>query len=211
MTKKELTGPEWYEKQLKSKNWLIFTEKVKRLKKYTCQKCGVVRTHCNGVELHTHHIKEERIPGRKPWQYWGEEIDRCLRVLCKKCHLEAHPERLEREFKPFIPLEVSGKVYIEPDFLTERPIQEPIVAHLSDKMVETVKPEKKPYVRPFNCSVKTTPKGADKLNKLFAIYEKRGKRKLKQDISEKALCMLYSFELKNKPTLTISRKVLTIR
>ena len=72
---------EEYSKALKSPEWIIKRDKIKKRDGYKCVKCS-----CN-EELHVHH--KYYLPDKMPW----EVPDDCLITLCRVCHEKEHRGR----------------------------------------------------------------------------------------------------------------------
>lgn len=73
-----------YRKYIRSREWKIFSDKIKESRGNKCEECGVSR---KDSILHAHHLTYER---------FMNELPEDIQVLCVECHDKKHPEKHRR-------------------------------------------------------------------------------------------------------------------
>ena len=89
---------EEYSEALKSPQWIIKRDRIKKRDGYNCVKCG------SKDSLHVHHTYYLR--DKMPWQV----PDDCLITLCKICHKKEHEGKPISSFYRNNPQKVKTKV-----------------------------------------------------------------------------------------------------
>ena len=73
----------WYGRVMYGENWTSRSRKMKKMFRYTCQKCGVIMDGFDKDSVQVHHIDMNPLN----CFYWN------LVVLCPECHVDAHRKR----------------------------------------------------------------------------------------------------------------------